>query len=153
MRRREFIAGLGGAAAWPLASHAQQPPLPAIGFVSARSPDDSTLYGATFRRGLSEAGYLEGRNVTVEYRWLEGRYDRLPALMVDLVRRRVAVIVTADGAIALTSKAATRSQSCSPSMKIQSSLALWPATPGRVATLPAATEPTSQTLRLWGATV
>ena len=105
MRRREFIAGLGGAAAWPLAASTQQPALPVIGFVSGRSPDDSAR--AAFRKALSDAGYIEGRNVTVEYHWLEGRYDRVPSLMADLVRRRVAVIATTTAPATLAARAAT----------------------------------------------
>jgi putative tryptophan/tyrosine transport system substrate-binding protein len=107
MRRREFIAGLGGAAGWPLAVRAQQQALPVIGFVNGNSVRASADRVRAFRNGLSESGYVEDQNVTVEYHWLEGQYDRLPALMADLVRRRVAVIVTADSVIARTAKAAT----------------------------------------------
>jgi len=93
MRRREFIAGLG-AAAWPLTSRAQQLAVPVIGFVFIGEADASLSYVAAFRKGLSETGYFEGQNVTVEYHWLEGQYNRLSALMADLVRRHVAVIAT-----------------------------------------------------------
>jgi putative tryptophan/tyrosine transport system substrate-binding protein len=109
MKRRDFISLLGGAAtAWPLAAHAQQPVTPIVGLVSPRSPEDAARLGAAFRKGLNETGYVEGQNVMVEYHWLEGQYDRLPALMADLVRRRVAVIATpAFTAAAPVAKAAT----------------------------------------------
>jgi putative ABC transport system substrate-binding protein len=94
MRRREFIAGLGSAASWPIAARAQQPALPVVGFVYLGSADAAADRVRAFRKGLSETGYVEGQSVTVEYHWLEGQYDRLPALMADLVRRRVAVIAT-----------------------------------------------------------
>jgi putative ABC transport system substrate-binding protein len=94
MRRREFIAGLGGAVAWPLVARAQQAAVPVIGFVFIGEADASLSYVAAFRKGLSETGYVEGQNVSVEYHWLEGQYDRLSALMADLVRRHVAVIAT-----------------------------------------------------------
>jgi len=107
MRRREFITGIGGAAAWSLAAAAQQP-RPVVGFVTARSAAASERAVAAFRKGLRETGYVEDRNVIVEYHWLDGQFDQLPALMADLVRRRVAVIASPNNTlITIMAKAKT----------------------------------------------
>src|SRR5690349_7601506 len=92
MRRRQFLALVGAAAVWPTLASGQQPALPVIGFMSGRSPDDSKHLLAAFHQGLGDAGFVEGKNVAVEYRWASGQYDRLPALAADLVKRPVTVI-------------------------------------------------------------
>src|SRR5262249_46182129 len=106
IRRRKFLATLGGAAASPPAARAQQP-MPVVGFIASGTPDGMARSAAAFRSALGEAGFIEGQNVTVEYHWLEGDYNRAPALMADLVRRRVAVIATPFSQGAVAAKAAT----------------------------------------------
>ena len=108
MQRREFIAGLGSAAAWPVVARAQQPTLPVIGLLSSQSAEvDYKDVTVPFLQGLKETGYVEGQNVAIEYRYAENQSDRLPALAADLVRRRVAVIIAGGTDVARAAKAAT----------------------------------------------
>src|SRR4051794_38324037 len=107
MRRREFIALLGGTAAWPLTARAQQATMPVIGVLGGGSPATGAHLAARLRQGLADGGSVEGRNVAVEYRWVEGQYDRLPAMAAELVRNQVAVIIALSTPPALAAKAAT----------------------------------------------
>jgi putative tryptophan/tyrosine transport system substrate-binding protein len=107
MRRRQFVAGLGSAAAWPVVARAQQPAMPVIGYLSTAAPGLSTQFLDAFRRGLSETGFVEGRNVTIEYRFANGETDRLREYAADLVRRHVTVIAVQTMQGALAAKAAT----------------------------------------------
>jgi putative tryptophan/tyrosine transport system substrate-binding protein len=107
VKRREFVAALGAAAAWPVVARGQQPAMPVIGFLDSTSADEYAPFLAAFRRGLNEAGFVEGRNVAIEYRWAGGHYDRLPALAGELVRAPVAALVATGVTAAVAAKAAT----------------------------------------------
>jgi putative ABC transport system substrate-binding protein len=135
VRRREFMALVGGAAAWPLTSRAQQPQMPVVGFLSGRSPSSDAHLMAAFRQGLNETGYIDGQTVAIEFRWADGQLDRLPALAADLVRRQVAVIFA--GAVDVQIRALNAAISTVPRpAAIRSSSALAPASTGRAGTPP-----------------
>jgi putative ABC transport system substrate-binding protein len=138
MRRRDFIGGLGGAAAWPVGAWAQQHAMPVIGFMSSRSPSDSVHLVKAFHQGLNESGFVEGRNVVIEYRWGEGNYDRLPALAAELVNLPVTVLVAVGGDP--SAQAAKRATSTIPIVfgagSDPAQPAWWRASIGRVAMLP-----------------
>jgi putative tryptophan/tyrosine transport system substrate-binding protein len=109
VKRRDFITLLSGAVGWPLAARAQQPAMPVIGFLSSASPDTFGPLLAGFREGLNQTGYVEGRNLTIEFGWADGQYDRLPTLASNLVQRQIAVLVASGGAVAaLAAKSATQ---------------------------------------------
>ena len=109
MRRREFVALLGGVATWPCAAHSQQPPMPVIGFLSSLAPRDLILVMPAFHDGLNRTGFTEGRNVSIDYRWAEGDYHRLPDLSADLVRRNVEVIAAISGMLQQAFRLCSRS--------------------------------------------
>jgi putative ABC transport system substrate-binding protein len=131
MNRRAFIAGLGSAAAWPMLARAQQPAVPEIGYLGSQSADDDYKnVTVPFLQGLKETGYVDGQNVAIEYRWAENQVDRLPALAAELVRSRVAVILTSGSAGAVAAKPRPYRLSLSPAALIRSHRVSSPASTG-----------------------
>ena len=135
--RRKFLATLGGAAAaWPLAARAQRLSVPVIGFLDTSTVADTIYRVSAFRDGLKEAGFIDGHNVAIEFRWAENKFDRLPALAADLVQRQVAVIVGTNTAMRVVRTATSTIRSCSSAAAIRSKVVSLPISAGRVAISP-----------------
>ena len=149
MNRREFISLIGAAVGWPLAARAQQPVLPVIGFLSSRSLDVDASLLTAFHQGLAEVGFVEGRSVTIEYRWAKGRYDQLPMRAAELVRKPVAVLVSTGGTVSARPRRLRPGQSPSSSrpLMIRSKSGLSTASTSRVVTSPASPHRSSRLRR------
>ena len=135
IKRRKFLATLGGAAAWPLVARAQQSAMPVIGYLHSASPEPYSSMMAAFRHGLAEAGYVDGQNVTIDYRWAEGQFDHLPALAAELVAHRPAVLVPLEGMFRLSPPKPRRQpfRSYSRSARIRLNRVSWQVSTGRAA--------------------